>query len=73
MKRNLYILLGVIVLIGIALYQNAGPGIQAAFQHEKPMLPRRGPKPGCLLPHSPPKGWTARSIMWAEPGIKRFC
>ncbi len=50
MKRNLYILLGVIVLIGIALYQNAGPGIQAAFQHEKPMPTETGPEAGLLAP-----------------------
>ncbi|GIO30239.1 MULTISPECIES: TlpA family protein disulfide reductase [Paenibacillus] len=50
MKRNLYILLGVIVLIGIAVYQNAGPGIQAAFRHEEPMPTETGPKAGLLAP-----------------------
>ncbi|MEC0239097.1 TlpA disulfide reductase family protein [Paenibacillus dokdonensis] len=50
MKRNLYILLGVIVLIGIAVYQNAGPGIQSVFQHEKAMPTETGPKAGLLAP-----------------------
>ncbi|MDR0270636.1 TlpA disulfide reductase family protein [Paenibacillus sp.] len=50
MKRNLYILLGVIILVGIAIYQNAGPGIQSVFQHEKPMPTEMGPKAGLLAP-----------------------
>lgn len=50
MKRNLYILIGVIVLIGIAIYQNAGPGIQSVFRHEQPMPTETGPKAGLLAP-----------------------
>ncbi|MCJ8010381.1 TlpA family protein disulfide reductase [Paenibacillus sp. KQZ6P-2] len=56
MKRNLYILLGVIVLIGIAIYQNAGPGIQSVFQQEKPMPTETGPKAGLLAPEFTAQG-----------------
>ena len=41
MKRNIYILLGVVLLVGIALAQNAGDGIAAVFKQENRCLQRR--------------------------------
>ncbi|GAB6988643.1 TlpA disulfide reductase family protein [Paenibacillus pini] len=50
MKRNLYILLAVVILIGIAVYQNKGPGVQSVFQQEKALPTETGPKAGLLAP-----------------------
>ncbi|MFX3647423.1 MAG: TlpA family protein disulfide reductase [Paenibacillus sp.] len=50
MKRNIYILLGVVLLVGIALAQNAGDGIAAVFKQEEPMPTETGPRAGLLAP-----------------------
>lgn len=50
MKRNIYILLGVVLLVGIALAQNADNGIAAVFKQEEPMPTETGPKAGLLAP-----------------------
>ncbi|CAM2958821.1 TlpA disulfide reductase family protein [Paenibacillus sediminis] len=52
MKRNLYILLAALVLVGVALFQNVGPGFAAVFQSEssKELPAETGPKAGLLAP-----------------------
>jgi len=50
MKRNIYILLGAVLLVGIALAQNAGDGIAAVFKQEEPMPTETGPRAGLLAP-----------------------
>lgn len=50
MKRNIYILLGALLLVGIALAQNAGDGIAAVFKQEEALPTETGPRAGLLAP-----------------------
>ncbi|AJS59422.1 TlpA family protein disulfide reductase [Paenibacillus sp. IHBB 10380] len=51
MKRNLYIWLGALILVGIALYPFSGTGgVQAVFQQSQALPTETGPEAGKLAP-----------------------
>ncbi|WJH30211.1 MULTISPECIES: TlpA family protein disulfide reductase [Paenibacillus] len=61
MKRNIYILLGVVLLIGVALAQNADSGIAAVFKQEEPLPTETGPRAGLLAPGFSLKGMDGKT------------
>ena len=66
MKRNIYILLGVVLLIGVALAQNADSGIAAVFKQEEPLPTETGPRAGLLAPGFSLKGMDGKPIPQVE-------
>lgn len=50
MKRNKYILIGVILLISITMARNTEDGIAAVFKQDEPMPTKTGPRAGLLAP-----------------------
>ena len=50
MKRNITVLIVTIILLAIAVYQNADTGVQAVFQMSKPLSTESGPRAGLLAP-----------------------
>ncbi|CAH1215090.1 MULTISPECIES: TlpA disulfide reductase family protein [Paenibacillus] len=61
MRRNLYIILGVVLLVGIAVAQNKGEEIAAVFSQEKPLPTKTGPQAGLLAPAFSLQGMDGRT------------
>lgn len=50
MKRNKYILLGVILLVSITMARNTEVGISTVFKQDEPVPTETGPRAGLLAP-----------------------